>query len=241
VHSQVLIALLLGDKLNTGKIQFGLDGGMNFSSMTGMNTNKSQRHFNLGFYFDFLLKNNWYLNTGVLVKSNLGVDKLTDEDLAILEATMYDAEGDYSQKMNYFLVPALIKYKFKNHIYAELGPQFGLMYKSWIEFNSDVEGNDARIKEYNKNKLKKFDMGIDVGAGYRLLDGYGWTLGVRYYYGFLDVYKDIPGTKNSSWFLKLNIPVGVSEKTKEIVNEKKEKKKARKLERKQAKKQSKQN
>ena len=29
---QVLISLLLGDKLNTGKIEFGLEGGFNWSN-----------------------------------------------------------------------------------------------------------------------------------------------------------------------------------------------------------------
>jgi len=33
LQSQVLIALLLGDKLNSGKIEFGLDGGLNYSSI----------------------------------------------------------------------------------------------------------------------------------------------------------------------------------------------------------------
>ena len=36
VHGQVLIALLFGDKLNTGKIEFGLDGGLNLASMGGV-------------------------------------------------------------------------------------------------------------------------------------------------------------------------------------------------------------
>ncbi len=31
MQSQVLIALLLGNTLNTGKIEFGLDGGWNYA------------------------------------------------------------------------------------------------------------------------------------------------------------------------------------------------------------------
>ena len=33
LQSQVLIALLLGDELNTGKIEFGLDGGINYAAI----------------------------------------------------------------------------------------------------------------------------------------------------------------------------------------------------------------
>ncbi len=211
-QSQILITLLLGDKLNQPGLEFGLEGGINWTNISEMETNDFARKWNLGFYFDIHLKNQWYLYTGLLVKSNLGVDNLTDKDLDFLKATTYEAEGDYSQKMNYFLVPALGKYKFKNHIYVEAGPQFGLMYKAWVEFNSDVDNRDAIIKEYNKDQINKLDAGIIAGLGYTLFKGTGWTIGAKYYYGLVDVYKDRPETKNSSFFLKLNIPVGAGKK-----------------------------
>ena len=245
IQSQVLIALLLGDKLNTGNIEFGLDGGLNYASISGMDTNDKLSEFNLGFYFDIKMKEQWFLNTGVLVKSTLGIDELSMNDLEFLNATIYldqnddILEGDYRQKMSYFLIPALAKYKFKNNFYAEGGLQIGWMYKSWIQFDSKVEKNSARIKENNKDMINWFDMGIAAGAGYRLLNGYGWTLGVRYYYGFLDVYKDKSGTKNSSLFLKLNIPFGVGEETKKEVKRQKELLKEEKAKRKEAKKKNK--
>ena len=216
-QSQVLITLLLGDKLNSEGLEFGLEGGLNWANVSGLETNDFARKFNLGFYFDIRIKNEWSLYTGVLVKSNLGVDKLTDNDLNTLGATKYiDSDGtplvgDYSHKMNTFLVPALLRYKFKNHIYAEFGPQFGLAYKSWIEFESDVDGKDAIIKEYNKEIINRIDAGLMVGTGYRMLKGTGWTIGAKYYYGFVNVYKGMPGTKNSSFFLKINIPIGAGE------------------------------
>lgn len=221
LQSQVLIALLLGDKLNSGNIEFGLDGGINYSNIANMDSNNRLNTFNLGFYFDIKMKNQWYLNTGVLVKSSLGLRDLTEDDLTFLNATIYDAEGTYRQKMSYFLVPALARYKFKNHMYLEAGPQFGLMYKAWVEFNSDIDGNTARIKENNKDLINRLDMGISAGAGYSLLKGYGWTLGVRYYYGFINVYKDRAGTRNSSLFLKLNVPIGVSEQAKKMAKQQK--------------------
>lgn len=78
---QVLISLLLGDELNTGNIEFGLEGGFNWSTITNMETTSSLRTFNLGFYFDIKIDNPWSLYTGVLVKANQGVDELTEEDL----------------------------------------------------------------------------------------------------------------------------------------------------------------
>ena len=216
-QSQILISLLLGDKLNSDGLEFGLEGGINWTTISGLETEDYARKWNLGFYFDIRIKNQWSLYTGVLVKSNMGIDKLTDNDLIALGAKKYiiDGEelvGDYSHKMNTFLVPALIRYRFKNHIYAELGPQFSLAYKSWIEFESDIEGKDAIIKDYNRDNINMIDAGIMAGFGYTLFKGSGWTIGAKYYYGLVDVYKDISGTKNSAFFLKMNIPIGTGDK-----------------------------
>lgn len=240
MQSQVLIALLLGDKLNTGKIEFGLDGGLNYATIGGMESNTWTRNFNLGFYFDIRMKEQWFLNTGVLVKSNFGLDDLSEADLEFLNATTYDTEGEYRQRISYFMVPALAKYKFDNNIYVEIGPQFGLMYDAYIEFTSDIDGNSARIREKNKDAIHRFDMGMSAGAGYRLLKGMGWTLGVRYYYGFLNVYKDRSGTNVNSLFLKLNVPIGLSVEKKEQIKDLKTEKKEKKAEKKKAKKEAKQ-
>ncbi len=217
-QSQVLITLLLGDKLNSDGLEFGLEGGANWTNISGFETKEYARKWNLGFYFDIRIKNQWSIYTGTLVKANFGVDNLTETDLNTLGASIYlnnndeRIVGDYSQKINAFMVPALIRYKFKNHMYVEAGPQFSLLYKSWVEFNADVDDRDAIFKEYNKDKINKVDAGIMAGLGYKLLKGAGWTIGAKYYYGFVDVFKDIPGTKNSSFYVKLEIPIGAGDK-----------------------------
>ncbi len=245
LQSQVLIALLLGDKLNTGKIEFGLDGGLNYSSISGLESNSYSNSFFLGFYFDIKMKDQWLLNTGVLVKSTLGADKLTEADLTYLNVTIPDnGNGDYTQKMSAFLVPIMAKYKFKNHIHVEAGPQVGWIYRSWIEYNyEDDLGNSVQIEEDNKDIINWFDMGVAGGVGYRFLKGLGWTVSARYYYGFTNVYKDRSGTNNSSLFLKLNIPFGVSQEKKEEIKEMKthlqEKKEVKKAAKKKKKKENK--
>ena len=212
-HSQVLISLVFGDKLNSDGLEFGLEGGYNFSDISGLDSDKSLSSFNLGFYFDFRLKNQWNLYTGVLVKAKLGADQLSSEDLAFLEITPNDEEdGTYSQVLNYFVVPALLKYNFENRIYIEAGPQFGLMYKSWVAFESSVDNKDINTKDYNKDKINRLDTGITFGTGYKLMPDSGMTIGIKYYYGFANVYKGVSGTNNSSLFLKMNIPIGAGKK-----------------------------
>ena len=207
-QSQVLISLLFGDKLNSDGLEFGLEGGVNFSNLSNLNSDKSLSEFNLGFYFDIRLKNQWNIYTGVLVKSRLGDNKLSQSDLDFLEITPEPESGIYSQKINYFIVPALLKYNFKNRIYAEGGPQFGLMRKAWVEFNSKTDNEDIKIKQFNTDKINRIDAGLSLGTGYKLNPDSGMTIGIRYYMGLANVYKGVSGSNNNSLFLKANIPIG---------------------------------
>jgi len=212
MQSQILLTVLFGDKLNSDGLEFGLEGGFNFSDISELEANERLSSFNLGFYFDFRLKNQWNIYTGVLVKAKLGDARLSTNDLNFLGITPYETEGAYSQKINYFIVPALLKYNFPNRMYLELGPQFGLMYQSWVEFNSDADNRDIKIKDFNKGNLNRLDAGFTIGTGYKLLPETGMTIGLKYYYGLTNVYKGIDGTNNNSIFLKVNLPIGANKK-----------------------------
>lgn len=220
-QSQVLISILLGDKLNSPDLEFGLEGGFNYTHINGFETSDYLRNFNLGFYFDIRIKNQWFLYSGVQVKSNLGMKNLTENDLLLLKSRTTPLEGDYSQKISAFMVPILAKYNFKNHFYVEAGPQLGLIYKGWIEFESDVDGVETLIKDYNDDKLNKINAGLAFGTGYKLMKGEGWTIGVRYYQGLSNVYKGLSGTIHNSIHLKVNVPIGAGspkEKKKKVNN-----------------------
>ena len=141
-----------------------------------------------------------------------------------------------NEKISYFLVPALAKYRFDNQLYLEGGPQFGLMYKAFVEYNYDIDGNSARVREDNKEAVNIMEVGAVAGIGYRLLKGLGWTIGVRYHYGFTNVYKNNSSAKNSSLFLKVNIPIGVSEDKKAAIDSVKDANREEKMKKKEARK-----
>lgn len=217
-QSQVLISLLLGDKLNTGKIEFGLDGGYNFSTMSGFESGKPLSTFNLGFYFDFLLKNQWYLNTGVLVKSSVGLSNLRESDVFILDpTTMYSDSGTYEQKTSYFHVPVAIKYRFKNHIYIHAGPQFALRHKAFLVFEGEKNQKTVEVKTDNRDLFTRIEVAAIGGIGYKLRKGEGMNIGIKYFYGLTNIFKDdYFQSKNSSFYVYVGVPIGrgkVEEKT----------------------------
>lgn len=232
-NSQVLISLLLGDKLNSEKLKFGLDGGVNWSNISNLDPAKYMAHFNLGFYFDFMLKENtqWYLHTGVLVKSSMGTKGLDTyfTDNANLDSLFID--GTIERKLSYFSVPILIRYKFKNEIFIEAGPNLGLLHKANDYFYTDIKDEeDLTYRLENRDLYNRIDAGVMAGLGFHVLKGTGYNIGMRYYYGLTEIMKDNPGDpqRNSSFYLYASIPVGAGEKAKAKAEAKEKEKAAKK-------------
>ncbi|MCK5765891.1 MAG: hypothetical protein KAH26_07900, partial [Bacteroidales bacterium] len=106
-RSQILISILLGDKLNSGAIEFGLTGGLDRTYMLQTEGAKGLNQFNIGFYFDFRLKKEtgWFLYTGCLVKSGMGASNVAVYPIGNhnLDSTMVG--GSINRKISYFHVP----------------------------------------------------------------------------------------------------------------------------------------
>jgi hypothetical protein len=191
-------------------VEFGLDGGFNFSQMSNFESTKSLPTFNLGFYFDILLKEQWYFNTGVLVKSNVGLNKLTKSDIAILDpATIYSDSGTYNQRISYFHIPVTIKHRFKNHIFINAGPQFALRTKARLQFEGEKDNKTLEINTDNRDLFTRMEVGIIAGVGYKLKQGKGINVGIKYFHGLTDVLLDDANTsKNRSFYLSVGVPIG---------------------------------
>lgn len=210
-NGQVLISLLLGDKLNSGKIEFGLDGGINYPDMRGLSGGKMRGNFNIGFYFDIKLKNpQWMVHTGVLVKSSLGTEGLPVYSLNNPDLDNAFAGGEVQRRINYFNVPIAMKYVMRNNFYFEGGIAPALRAKAFDIFTTEVTGDDLEYKLNTSDKFHRLDFGLIGGVGYRLLGGNGMNLTVRYYYGLVDVVIDdsTPDQFNTSLYLAVGIPIG---------------------------------
>lgn len=216
-NGQVIVSLLLGDRLNSGKVEFGLDGGLNLSDQSGWSKSGPMSSFNLGFYFDIKMKNpSWMIHTGVIVKSNMGAGDLAVYPLGQTDLDNTFNGGSVERTLNYFNVPFFIKYKFQNHFYVEAGPMLGLLYNGYDKFMNTVQGNPVSYEKDIVDDFHPLDGGVAGGIGYRLGKGNGLNLGVRYYLGLVDVVIDdsVPDMANRSLYIVVGIPIGV-EKAKE--------------------------
>ncbi len=211
-NAQVLISLIFGEALNTGNIEFGLDGGLNWNNINGINQADYLMGWNLGFYFDIKLSDPWMLNTGVVVKGNMGAKNIKVYSLNDSELDNLFADGgSVTRKLNYFSVPIMIKYKFENNIYVKAGIQLGLMYNGYDTFIKSIADEDDLQYEVNiKKQYHPLDGGLAFGIGYRLMGGDGMNLGINYYYGLIDVRIDdsTPSEFNQAVYLNVGIPIG---------------------------------
>ncbi|MBW4361120.1 porin family protein [Flavobacterium taihuense] len=222
-QSQVLISLIFGDKLNSPNIEFGLEGGANFSTISNLDNADYRTDFNLGFYFDFNLKNpSWIFNTGVIVKSTMGAEGIAVYSLNDEKLDAVFAEGSVKRKINYFNVPLMIKYKFDNNIYVKAGTQLGLLSRAFDEFHQNYDGEDVVYKNNIRDKIHVVDAGLAVGLGYRLKVGSGINLGLQYYYGLVPLLKgDINQDQyNRSLYVTAGLPIGKGKAAKKAAEKK---------------------
>ncbi len=211
-YTQVLISLVFGDKLNTGKIEFGLDGGWTMSTLSGVPGAKGRPGFDLGFYFDIKTKNPaWMVSTGVVVKGPMGAKGLPVYSLNDPALDSAFKGGSVTTKLGYFYVPITMKYTFKNHFYLKGGIQLGLINKMQDEFVNNVqEDEDLTYQLKRKGDFHPLDAGLTAGIGYRLMKGYGMNIGVNYYYGLVDAVIDdvTPKQYNRALYVNVGIPIG---------------------------------
>ncbi len=210
-HSQVLISLLFGEKLNSDKIEFGLTGGDNISFINDLPNSKPLNHFNLGFYFHINLKNSQYLSTGVLVKSNVGASGMDTYPIGDPDFDDVFADGELTKKINYFYVPIMYHQRFNNRWYLEGGFQLGLRTKAYDIFEvTDGYGGDVTYKTWAGDDYKRLDAGLIGGVGYKFKKNIKSTAaGINYYYGLMNVSTISDVTmKNSSIYFYVKIPIG---------------------------------
>jgi hypothetical protein len=210
-QGQVLISLIFGDKLNSDKLEFGLDGGFNWSTISSLEEANLKRGFHLGFYFDIKLQEKLFIHTGVIVKSPMGTEGLHPYSLGDDDLDSVLLESSVSRKLRYFNVPILLMYRFYGPLFVELGPQLGLLSKATDEFTQDVfDKNDLLFINNIRDDYRRIDAGLTGGLGYKFDKGPGIKFGVRYYLGLTEILKENPGDpqKNRSLYLYASIPIG---------------------------------
>ncbi len=209
-RSQVLIAILFGDKLNSPNIEFGLNVGGNLTKLTNYPDSKYLTGVNFGLYFNFKLSDHLYLHPELLFMNQMGSRGINDKDLPYPELQHTSLETWV--QANYGTLVFLPRYKLTNQLYFEAG-----LYGSFLLSANDYflikpeDDSELQYKVHAKPRMNRFDVGFDVGLGYKFRKGEGMNLSLRYSHGFINTQKDesLDPEMNRGFHVHLGIPIGL--------------------------------
>lgn len=210
--SQVLIAILFGDKLNTDKMEFGLMISPTLTNLTAMDS-KARPGLGFALYFNIKLSDNLFFHPEASPKAVFGIKGITPYatgDANVDSIFLNNKDAKVQRSIKAFSLPLLMRYRIKGLLFAELGPQVDMMIKSKDIFKTKIGDNSISYTQKVNQDVALFDVGISAGLEYKLKKDKGMGFGIRYYYGLTDVITNVSGNqKNTAWYLNVAIPIGV--------------------------------
>jgi len=196
LSAQVLIALFFGDKLTNDRLEFGLNVGLNRSSIVNLDARGPNTGLNIGMSFLYKFNERWHLNPMLYYAFPMGskgiaVYDTPNEDLnAVLET------ATVKRIMAGFSLPITVRHRLFNLTYVELGPQFSLLTKVEDVFSVSLfEEDDLSYTANVSDQYKKIDVGLTVGIAQRLKQTNGITITVRYFNSLMNISKEAGSTK----------------------------------------------
>ena len=217
-HSQILISLIFGDKLNSENVQFGLITGVSANTFSNMGMDVQRGSVPLGMFFDINIKQSdrFIFNPYLLLNSKSGIQgkRLTFRPDSPIVRPSYDEQLEAEIRVDYFTLAPLLKTKMFNYAYFDIGPQASLMYNSVYILQGELDDTKKAYFEENvKEFTRRIDAGITGGFSYKFMKGEGASLALRAYQGFTNVYKnesvpqELYNSKNRSVYLYVYIPI----------------------------------
>jgi hypothetical protein len=206
---QVIIALLFGEKLNTGKVEFGLVGGPTLTNISNIESDK-RTGFNLGLYFNIRPDKKLFLHIEGTAKGVFGAKGIIPYSTGNDTLDHLFGSGSVERKIKAFGLPIMGRYAVTPKLFVEAGIQTDMMLKSKDIFTAKVNDNELEYTRIISDQVPLLDFGLLAGVHYKFSkDKRSMGIGVRYFQGLTDILTSIPGTQaNVVWQLVISIPVG---------------------------------
>ncbi len=216
--SQILIALVFGEKLNNERLEFGLNVGLNYSIVSNVGESHYMPGLNLGMTFVYKINDKFHLNPALYFSYPLGAKGMTVYETPDSSLNDVLKEASVKRELSYFSLPITLRYRIFGKTFIEFGPQISLRTKAQDIFEVTMFNDDEVV--YTRNVMddyKRFDFGLTCGVTQKLRENSGVSLTLRYYYGLLDVSKnnEHPDQYNSSFYFSAAIPIGGNKKSTE--------------------------
>ena len=211
-RSQALIMLLFGDKLASERFIGGINAGISLTDLTSYDNSRVRFDWMFGAFMEYRISDQWYFFPEVTFKNPAGATNVSGlwTDVPRLDTIL--SEGKQWSALSYVSIPLSFKVRFGTSGFFA-GPQIGYLVAATDNLRG--VGEDGGTFEFEKlsfYRANRWDLGVVVGYEFlfnRDLGMESLRLNVRYYQGFLDVYKDDDKTTlNRGFYLVLGIPIG---------------------------------
>lgn len=211
---QVLIGLLLGDKVTSEKFHLGISVGANFSDLSGIDDTKIRSGFALSLIGEWRFAGQWYLQPELGAFYYAGANNMPMETFPPPPEVEDMVTGnEVTARLKYFTIPVVLKYgAMGNRLHLGAGGQVGFLTSSKLKYEGTSEtGNEIEVEKNIKDITVSTDAGLVFHLEYRFKPGpLSTSIVARYYLGLTDTWKDNPGDPvyNRIFSIFINLPIG---------------------------------
>ncbi len=207
--SQVLIALVFGDKLNNGKIEVGIQLAAQGFQFTGID-DKADVGFSFGAYLDVKLSNRLTIANYFMFKSPKGGRNIPEEYW--FDRSVEISGNDISMKrhLSYLELTPMLRYNLSSAWSVSAGPQLALNTKATDIYQEKTDDGTLTYRRHIRDHITLMDAGLAIDVQWRLMKGKGMRINVRFAQGFINTSKDGEQIKiqNQTFQIGAGIPIG---------------------------------
>ncbi len=210
-QSQLLIALLFGDKLNSEKLGFGLNAGVNVPFTHEIDNSKTWPSLELGLFFDVRVHDNFIFRPEIYFNRVYKISGLSPYNVA--DFTLDDlSEYKLQRQISSMGIGAISSTRVFKYLYFDFGLDGMLLTKAVDKFYIKEDVNSIELNHNFTKKVNRIDFGINAGFSYRLHQGKGVTITGRYRYAFGQYDYALPTHNLSGFYFTAGIPIKGQEK-----------------------------
>ena len=209
-NSQVLIGLLFGDKLNSPKTEFGLNGIYNTNTLSDISDPKNYRSYGFGLYLDYKISDKWIFSPSLFFKSPKGVRNFNkEESFSGYLADSVFTNANTIRKMNYVEIPILIRYQFSPRIGLAVGFDMGFLTSvaDIISYN-EYDGTFTYKKDV-RDQFNSINFEAIAGLHYHFKGDPGAQIRLNYLYGLTNVYKEETGREGYTRTIQIGVMIPI--------------------------------
>lgn len=146
---------------------------------------------NVGISLEYMITKDFSIEPGLYYSMQGASWKLDDSNLGFLEKITGSAKA--TLKNDYINVPILLKYYVADGFHIFAGPQLGYLVNTSVGGSASAFGFSINSKDvgnfgnYIKDKEKKFDFAVAIGAGYQ--DPSGFLISASYNIGITKLFE----------------------------------------------------